>query len=558
MNVFDIVNTITMPSSKGLGSTVHQNVENFFASPTFNELTRGEQVTMDSVYGKMVHFMCSYYKCDINGVLNFLHEEEMKEEYTFLISYYCYLGILNGWLTLSPELSKKNLDSIALCLCFPMIQQIFTALATGDNGRLTDEQIASIHKEIVKSVFSLQSTDFLDLFSVPEEKKNSDSVPDLDQIGRNMDLLLKGELFNIFERSIKDHLTRFLAGIKEEKILKGIKKLKNLFFFKPKFYSESSSGDKNSEVESLIESAYITQDTWEKAKNTLLLSAADLNMEKNDKNKGLFMLIRDKIVGKCDFKFMNVDEDAKKKLESYILPTMVFVFIFLKKIHNFLDPNNNNSRLRVIRHSMQFIWTLFENMSKEEHRKSNYVDPIQNLRLYTKENKIEFLNKYTGLLYYLKMHKSDMNILKDLLTFVRNYVFSKAGKKPDEVLVEGLVNDLKLDSFMELYDYLEELENGREISENYKENIVNLFVQIVSQYEQFKKHISDIKHIVKLIQGDYSQIDYFVEKLFNRTENVGLNDLGKLYKKQHVQLHYFLEKSQSEPAGDDRRLHKRR
>lgn len=91
----------------------------------------------------------------------------------------------------------------------------------------------------------------------------------------------------------------------------------------------------------------------------------------------------------------------------------------------------------------------------------------------------------------------------------------------NEKKVDQLVNSLKLDSFMELYDYLEELETGRDISEHFKENIINLFIHIVSQYEKFRKHIPDIRHMVKLVQGDFTHFDYFVDKLFNRSENVG-------------------------------------
>ena len=557
MIVFDIVNMVTMPNSKALTSNIHSNIESFFSSPTFNEITRGEPISMDSIYGKTISFICAYYKCDIEGILGFLQEEDMREEYAFVLCYFCYVGIFNGWLQASPDLKKKHIDDIALCLCFPMIQQISTALSTGDHGRLADVQIASIHSEIVKAVFLLQPSEFLSLFVIQEDKKSSDLKQDLDDLSRNLDLLLKGELFHIFEKAIEEHLRSFLSGIKEEKILKGIKKLKNLFFFKPEFYSNEDKKSAMSEVENLIASAYTTRDTWEKAKTSLVVTPNDLNLDKKDKGTGLFVQIREIVVGRCDFKFMNVDEDSKKKLENYILPTMVFVFIYLKKVRHLLDPNNNNSRLNVIKQSLQFIWKLFDNMAKEEHRKSNYVDPVQNLRLTSKDAKIDFLNRYTGLLYFLKMHKSDIIILKDLLTFVRNFVFNKTGSKPDEVLVESLVNDLRLDSFMELYDYLEELENGREISENYKENIVNLFVQIVSQYERFKKHISDIKYIVKLIQGDFTQIDYFVEKLFNRTENVSSSNLGKLYQKQSVELHQLVETSEPDTRRVSGRVHQR-
>lgn len=522
MNVFDIVNAVTTPNSKPVTSTSAGMIKSFFSSSSFQEIHKGEPVTIDSVYGKTINFISSFYNCEIDGILRFLKEEDMKKEYTFVVSYYCYVGVLNGAIKSPSDLDKSAIEAIATCLCFPMIQQIYSSLSQEDQGGMTEVKMSAIHNQVVNTIYELDSLDFLAHFDMREDKKLTDKERrgQLDQIAMNTDLLLRGELFKPFEKAMNDRLMILMSDLKEEKIHRGIKRLKDLYLFKPEFYRNPDADvppGERSTVEKLIRSAYTTRDTWEKTKTTLLVSPTELA---SDKSRSLMHQINESLAGKCDFRFMNVDEDARRILENFIMPTMVFVFIYLRNIRSMLDTNDNNARVAVIRHALLFIWQLFDNMSKEPHKKGLYIDPIQHLRLSTKKAKISFLNRYTGLLYYLKVHKSDIYILRDLLTFVRNYVFNKTGKQPEDVLMEPLINDLKLDSFMELYDYLEELESGRETSENYKENIVNLFVQIVSQYDKFKKHVADIKHVVKLVQGDFTQVDYFVEKLFTRSQNV--------------------------------------
>lgn len=522
MNVFDIVNVVTTPSNKPVTSTSAPIIKSFFSSSSFQEINKGEPVTIESVYGKTIDFISSFYNCDTEGILRFLKEEDMKQEYTFIISYYCYVGVLNGCIKTPAEIEPSVLEAIATCLCFPMIQQIYSSLSQSDQGGMAEIKISAIHNEIVNTIYDMDNLDFLSLFIVRDDRKQGDKERrhEMDMLGSNIDLLLKGELFLPFEKYINTRLKTLMSDLKEEKVHRGIKRLKDLYLFKPEFYRNPAlnlaPGEKST-VEKLIRSAYTTRDTWEKTKSTLLISPTELA---SDKSRSLMHQINESLDGKCDFRFMNVDEDARRILENFIMPTMVFVFIYLRNIRSMLDTNDNNARVAVIRHALLFIWQLFDNMSKEPHKKGLYIDPIQHLRLNNKKAKISFLNRYTGLLYYLKVHKSDIFILRDLLTFVRNYVFNKTGKQPEDVVMEPLISDLKLDSFMELYDYLEELESGRETSENYKENIVNLFVQIVSQYDKFKKHIADIKHVVKLFQGDFTQVDYFVEKLFTRSQNV--------------------------------------
>ena len=561
MSVFDIINMVTTSRPENVQSNLPKSTQN---CQTFFQLLKSskEEVKPNETFSELLTFICAFYKFDIEGILKFLKNHGMENEYCFVISYYCYIGILNGWWDsideedseeIGKDLSAKQ--KISLCLCYPMIQQLYSTVVLSDFSKNPiTEQLKIKHNSLVEQICSFESLKFLDGFMIVSMRKDKleDGQEAMKRSSSNIDLLFKGSLFKPFQEDIDHHMSEFMNISENNELKKAIMKLKYLFLFRPQFYlslkDDRESRESNQALNSLISSAYYLRDQWE-----------DLNLEieKNFKSyydstqtttNELLGQIRALAKGKSDFSFMNVreDDEAKMVLQNYIFVMMVFVFIYLKEVRKHVNINDNNAQLIVMKQSVNFVWKLISNMAGESSSGksssnqrlavSGYVDPIKELNISDYGGKVDFLDKYTHLLYVLKKHGSDTLILKELLKFVRNYVFgnsdrsSNGSKKSRKVTqdsisaedetVEGLVSSLKLDSFMELYDYLEELENGREISENYKENIVNLFVQIMSQYDRFKKHISDIRAIVKLIQGDYSKIDHFVEKLFTRSENV--------------------------------------
>ena len=236
-----------------------------------------------------------------------------------------------------------------------------------------------------------------------------------------------------------------------------------------------------------------------------------------------------------NFDFMNVNAREKEQVAHYIFPMLIFMFKYLPNVRTSMDVNDSMSRQRLMIQTLTFQWMMFSAMVKslntieeikdEDNKRVPILDPMEYLGMKDKKLKVEFLNKYAYLLFQLKSKKSDLLILKDLVKFARQYIFANKqripnirGEKKTSRPVEDIVSEIKFDSFMELYDYLEELEKGKDISENYKENIMNLFVQIVSQFDRFKKHIPDIRNMVKLLEGDLSKLEYFIDKLFLKAE----------------------------------------
>jgi hypothetical protein len=597
MYVFDIITWVTTSHGKNL-SSIDPNVRLFFSSKSFQELSKDGEFNMDATYSKLLNFISAFYKCDIEGILKFLQGEDMKEEYAFILSYYCFVAVLNGYYV-QPKREYRDhrdtdtaTDNIALCLCFPMIQQVYSSVGLPDTAQANDytEKISQIHDKIVADICKINRGPLLENFSNDDinkrDKSTLGSKSDIFEANstNNLGLLFKGELFRPFDNSIQKHFNGFLENVEDKNIIGAINRLKNLFFFKPQFFNDSDNqqtqgvviqrppippekkdpqDNQTQSVSSLIKAAYSLRDTWEESKAFFASKGTEAM---TNKNSALSSFITDSISNKCDFSFMNVTEKEKWFLGNYIFPTMIFVFIYLKHVRAHLDANDTNSGISVIKQSVTFIWKMFEKMTSEEGKMMypNFVDPLHAIGLQEKETKTKFLNAYTCYLFNLKAHKSDISILKELLALVRKYVFDKSEKKADkkyftdnfssagamnqvgkapklqltkadtvqlesrkvdakeeeDYIVQNLVNSLKLDSFMELYDYLEELENGRDISESYKENIINLDIQIMNQYEKFRKHIPDIRNIVKIMQGDLSKIDYFVDKLFARSENV--------------------------------------
>lgn len=88
-------------------------------------------------------------------------------------------------------------------------------------------------------------------------------------------------------------------------------------------------------------------------------------------------------------------------------------------------------------------------------------------------------------------------------------------------MINDLLTSLRLESFMELYDYMEDMITGQKYSENNKENIINLLlIQIESVNPDFSRKVPDIKNLIKLLQVEWDRMDYFINKIFLRDDNV--------------------------------------
>lgn len=104
------------------------------------------------------------------------------------------------------------------------------------------------------------------------------------------------------------------------------------------------------------------------------------------------------------------------------------------------------------------------------------------------------------------------------MNFLQKYVFQQTWTK--QAHLNKMFTKIRLESLMEFYDYIEDIEqtNGK-LSNSHIDNLVNLIINIAQHFPEFNKNITDIKYLVRMIQGDYSKIEYFLNKLFFRYDN---------------------------------------
>ena len=137
---------------------------------------------------------------------------------------------------------------------------------------------------------------------------------------------------------------------------------------------------------------------------------------------------------------------------------------------------------------------------------------------------------------FLRVKRSNHFLLADMLHFFKKFIFSSRKKSNGQDISEKvkkkdifiLVSHLRLDSFMELYDYMEDMVTGKRYSENNKENIINLLLVQINQIDKlhnptknsFAKKMVDIKNLIKLLSGETDRFEYFINKIFLREDNV--------------------------------------
>ena len=519
MNVFDIINWVMTSHMKKI-EIIKENVTFFFDSPSFADrpAVGGEKLF------ELFIFISAFHRFDLDTVLSSLKSLHMMEEYCYILSYSCYISLLNDAVDPEAVAQPGIAKQFAYLLAYVLVQQIHSSVIMADANIHRDIRKAmdDNFKRLLRKIYSLDLQSMLQCVVGDEYKKYRQ---ELSGEKKGYQRLFQGGVFKPFEEHVSQTLDDYFKVSSSTVFMKhAIFKLKNLFFFKPDFFVDndtilSQQPVESSKIFSLIRSARSLKEHWEKTSEDLDENAKELlgmNFEPLSK----------KIIppSHIDFEFMNVGQYEKEQLTNFTYPALAFMFIYMRSVRTIIDRNDTGTRHNLIIQVLTFMWLLFTSMKQKfaKEGEKDVMDPIDYLYRREKKDKVEFINKYASLLCQLKLKKSNLLILKDLIRFATKYIFSDKQRlenydhnKP----VEAIVNEIKFDSFMELYDYLDELENGKGISENYKENIVNLFDKILEQFERFKKHKQDIKNIVKLIQGDTSKIDYFIDKLFLKSES---------------------------------------
>jgi hypothetical protein len=554
MNVFDIINWVTSKSLKTFDG-IKEPLITFFSSPTFGDPS--EQALKDSPQSmtELLRFIYAFNKADVNDLLWFFAQHHMAEEFVFVLSYCVYIGVLNNWVT---PLNKgyDHFKAVSACLSYPIIQQVCSANLISNPkfknmaGNLDQAEIQSRVAKLKASIFELRNTSFIDQIGLGDMKKKIELGGLTSLLNHNhcLEKLFTGELFKEYQKEVGLVLQSTLNPYDSEVLSKAIDRLKEVYLFRPDFAQEDLEKEvqKGSQAtENLITSAYKMRQHWEGLKKHYLMEARSNARQENDSIASTILTEAEN--NKSLFDFMNVSSGEREQIVSFIYPTMIYMFIYLKSLKDVINPNENGARMSILRQSLNFIWKLFTTFKVRHSTNLDNIDrdPIAVLGIKDKEKKIDFLNRYAGMVYNLKIKKSNIYILKDLLRFAIKFIFYRAESKVKDKRFDELINNLKLDSFMELYDYLEEMDNSKEVSENYKENIVDMFVKFVND-PRFKKHVTDIKNIVKLAQGDMGKLHYFVDKLFTKSETVNFSHSGQLRKEQPAELRHYVGEGEVE------------
>lgn len=527
------------------------HLKSFFTSSSFEESIDKPWAGPTENLTQILNFIYAFNKADIHETLRFMAQFNMLEEYSFIFSYYVYIGVLNNWLVPLDQDTDTH-RAVSQCLAFPLIQQIYSSLIQSNaiqksdviNGILT--RMKAYIKKLSLYLNSLHRAGFINSLEIEENRKRRELHQLTSVLAQNSGLeqLFSGKVYEHFGAEVHKIIEQFSKTTGCLATTRSIEKLTNLYLFKPDFAQDNPESQNNiasAFSAELIKNSYKVRDHWEGLKRTFARDAKNSAIQENDK---IANIIFDE-ANSCDtyFNFMNVGDREVQQITKCIYPTMIYMFVYLKSLKGVINPNDNGARMFILRQTLNFIWKLFMNLRNNTFIPNDGTnqDPTTILDLSDKTKKVDFLNRYTGIIYNLRIKKSNIYILKDLFRFAIKYIFYRAEKKLTDKKFDELINSLKLDSFMELHDYLDELDNSKEVSENYKENIVNMFIQFVSD-KRFKKHISDIRSVVKLVQGDFTKVNYFIDRLFTKSESVSVGLIvGELCKEQRSELYRVME-----------------
>ena len=454
-------------------------------------------------------FFKAFLQGDVLYLLEFLWKLKMVEVYTYILSTYMYTAIISGWVPDDVYDKDEKRENLAVILCYPMIHLVYHSIKKKNKreGKSTKNKNAEIVKTLGMRVTELEnlisSSKMHRIIEDIEEREVSDDF--------TLDLLMTGKLFNPIEKDLTAKLKDLIKtdaseSTRHTKLDRAFDKIKLLYIFSPKFYeSTESHSDYSDNVENLIRSAIALRERWIQVDDDFNNEGTNLH---SFKPKELVSKIS-KACQMLDFKFLNTTKEDEEQVRKIIFPMMIFMFLFLKKVRKNLTKHDNYSKLAILKASLTFVWKMCQTTNE---------NPLDLLGIDSK-HKTDFLNEYTGLIYHLKIKRSNEFILGELLRFVKKYIFPvKSNRRMGHW--DDLVRSLRLESFLELFDYMEDMTVGREYNDSNKENILNLVIQIVSVYPEFKKSVNDIRNMIKFLQGDLSSIEYFIFKVFFRDDNV--------------------------------------
>lgn len=458
-------------------------------------------------------FMRAFSKGNSLHILNFLLEFKMEAEYAYFFSNYLYISIINGWIDQESYTNDRGLmEYLSVVLCYPLLQFIIIEFQKMNSS-------STIQKNSFSEILVHLRAKRLELQEYITDKKHSSLMAIVKQKGRpsddTLDRLMRGELFENLYHNIQANINSYSQGPNDTHLSnKTLTSLMNLYLFSNRFY-ENMDDDSNQKLQGYITSAINLRRRWKKIgkefhsemkKNTLLNIAPK---ELIDRLKNVCSL--------ADFSFLNLrDKKSEEMLRNIIFPLMIFMFFYLVKVRSQIKRNDNTKRIFLLKICLSFIWYLCQTANGK---------PFQSLK-FDPRKEIEFIEDYTHAIFHLRIKRSNLFVLSELLTFMKKFIFSYKDKNElkshsEDKSGNSLLTFLRLDSFMELYDYMEDLLSGRKYSENNKENIINLLlVQIVSVNSKFKSRANDVKTLIKLLQGEADKMDYFISKVFFRDDNV--------------------------------------
>lgn len=620
---------------------LEEYLKTFFSASSFGK-NPTDSAGME--HKQILQFISAFEKYDLENILRILHDNAMVDEFCFVLGYFCYIGVLNGWFQDSTSqdpahLPSKNLDKemterIGLSITFPVLQQMHSSISSKRSiqNEQTWQLFETEFKRLKTRMFALgdKSNRFInDLKMYSSLKYRVDQLKQTDS--SFLESLIMGKLFEPFEEQISKNLAVFFTSSLNV-ISKVTAQLKNFYLFKPEFYygfqslqpsekttqsvsSPAPSMDKRTRMEAvhlspssaqsppvaksvetvendpkiMIQLAFKMREHWKEMKATFSGGCKSVLNYHNDTFMEKFNDLSNKLGETNAFNFINVTKQEQKQIVRFIYPSMIFFFLYLGSIRSEIDKNDMSSRVNLIKQTLTFLWRCMKIMNNRNYPlntldlprmggqqdqgrssstgtkapvsgadipakqipfpvsslKPNQVAPSglnssSNLGLNTADPPngrptsaskqpgryfasdqtewTDLFNKYAQLMYAMKMKKNSASILQSMMTFCKQFIFTTSDHS--DITDPGKLNGLILNNFIELYDYLEELESGKEFSENYKENIINLFTQGASQYPEFKKHIPDIRNVSKLVLGDATQLDYLIDRVFIQSENI--------------------------------------
>lgn len=129
---------------------IEQTMEEHFLQGILKEYKDGDTF---SRVKNIVRFLKAFYCRDIGSLLDYMHDQSMQAEYSYLFSSYIYVSIINGWV---PELDKIQEDSeksqyMAMVLCYPLLQLIITSLKKKSSREREQNEMMNFLEKVLQT-----------------------------------------------------------------------------------------------------------------------------------------------------------------------------------------------------------------------------------------------------------------------------------------------------------------------------------------------------------------------------------------------------------------------